>query len=97
MLHKRPTNHSPPPIGDQVNNPKADLSTSTTSTTPVSIWQTFWAYFKLTKRQIITAFEDKESKATSRQKRNKRLWIQSTEKIVLSLTYNQQTSQKMHF
>ncbi|KAG1049594.1 hypothetical protein G6F43_008089 [Rhizopus delemar] len=51
-----------------------------TSTTPASIWQIFRAYSKLTKRQFITAFEDKEAKATSRQKRNERLWIQSTEK-----------------
>ncbi|KAG1443441.1 hypothetical protein G6F55_012666 [Rhizopus delemar] len=77
MLHKDPTNHSPSPTGDQNNHPKADLSTSTT---PASIWQTFRAYSKLTKRQVITSFEDKEAKAISRQKRNERLWIQSTEK-----------------
>ncbi|EIE79538.1 hypothetical protein RO3G_04243 [Rhizopus delemar RA 99-880] len=75
MLHKDPTNHNPPPTGDQDIHPKADISTSTTSTTSASIWQTFRAYSKLTKSQVITAFEDKEAKATSRQKRNERLWI----------------------
>ncbi|KAG1365980.1 hypothetical protein G6F61_013422 [Rhizopus arrhizus] len=77
MLYKGPTNRSTSPTGDQDNHLKAGLSTSTTS---ASIWQMFRAYSKLTKRQVITAFEDKESKATSRQKRNERLWIQSTEK-----------------
>ncbi|KAG1377194.1 hypothetical protein G6F60_002892 [Rhizopus arrhizus] len=77
MLHNDPTNRSSSPTGNQVNHPKANLSTSTTS---ASIWQTFRAYSKLTKRQVITAFEYKEAKATSCQKRNERLWIQSTEK-----------------
>ncbi|KAG1128777.1 hypothetical protein G6F42_005665 [Rhizopus arrhizus] len=77
MLHNDPTNRSSSPTGNQVNHPKANLSTSTTS---ASIWQTFRAYSKLTKRQVITAFEYKEAKATSCQKRSERLWIQSTEK-----------------
>jgi hypothetical protein len=38
--------------------------------TSASIWRTFRAYSKFTKSQVITAFEDKEAKATSRQKRN---------------------------
>ncbi|KAG0749358.1 hypothetical protein G6F57_004723 [Rhizopus arrhizus] len=56
---------------------KADLSTS------ASIWQTFRAYSKLTKRQVITAFEDKEAKATFRQKRNEQLWFQSPTNVTI--------------
>jgi hypothetical protein len=90
MLHKCPTNHNPPPTGDQDKHPKADFSTSTTPTTSASIWQTFRAYYKFTNSQVIIAFEHKEAKATSRQKRNERLWIQSTEKN--SAVFDQQST-----
>ncbi|KAG1626779.1 hypothetical protein G6F44_012348 [Rhizopus delemar] len=80
MLHKDPTNHNQETPHNGDNQQKGDSSKSSTAPSPAAMWQTFRAYSRNTRNQAVIAFEDKNAKAASRQRRNEKLWIQSSEK-----------------
>ena len=80
MLHKDPTNQNKESPHNGDNQQKEDSSKSSTAPSPAAMWQNFRAYSKNTRNQTVTAFEDKDAKAVSRQRRNEKLWIQSSEK-----------------
>ncbi|KAG1452490.1 hypothetical protein G6F56_007807 [Rhizopus delemar] len=80
MLHKDPTNQNSENSNNGSNQQQEDSSREQKRTSSAAIWQTFRAYSKNTRNETVTAFEDKDGKAISRQRRNERLWIQSSEK-----------------
>ncbi|KAG1048846.1 hypothetical protein G6F43_008792 [Rhizopus delemar] len=71
-------NQGTPHNGD--NQQKGDSSKSSTAPSPAAMWQTFRAYSRNTRNQTVIAFEEKDAKAASRERRNEKLWIQSSEK-----------------
>jgi hypothetical protein len=82
MSHGSLINHNPalPPS----QGPSATISPSNGSTSantsPAAVWQSFRNYWCTVRGTSVTAFEDPAAKALSRERRQARLWIQSSEK-----------------
>ncbi|KAG0736064.1 hypothetical protein G6F33_009737 [Rhizopus arrhizus] len=78
MLYGELTNqNASPPSIEGIHNTRSQTTSGQDS---AALWQTFTAYSKAIRGTSVKTFEDTAAKTVSRQRRQARIWIRSTEK-----------------
>ncbi|CAO3702068.1 unnamed protein product [Rhizopus stolonifer] len=77
MLHGDPTNQNQLRSSQETH---VDNQHDQHAQTSASIWKTFTAYSRAIKGSSVAAYEDSEAKTIAKERRQARLWAQSTEK-----------------